>query len=191
MIKKNIKEHKKLYVGGLTIILILSLLAIMHLIHRQNNYVSLPQSNTPAKILSTSQDYANSNKLSYEIYYRPDCIDCQKMMKAGLVKALHQTKGNVVAINTLKFKNANKKQSSAWFSENYVTNTPTLIVKSHGYPIYLYAGDNIKTFKTLLNGKNPKTNKTLSHSKHPTKQYYQNDFTKSDTTFVPYKVNQN
>ena len=164
---------------------------MIYLVNRQNNYVSLPQSNTPAKILKTSQDYANSNKLSYEIYYRPDCSDCKKMMHAGLVKALHQTTGNVVAINTLAFKNANKKQSSNWLSENYVTNTPTLIVKSHGYPIYLYSGDNIKIFKTLLNGKNPKTNTTLSHSKHPKTQYYQNDFTKSNMTFIPYKINHN
>jgi hypothetical protein len=178
-------------VGGLIIILILSLLDIIHLINKQNNYISLPQVNTPAEIINMNKYYATNNKLSYELYYQPNHIDCKKVMKTGLVKYLHKTKGHIIVINTANFKKTNKQQASTWFAKNHITNTPTLIVKSHGYPIYLYSGDNINVFKILLNGKNPKTNKPLSHSKHPKTQYYQNDFTNSDTTLVPYKSTQN
>lgn len=165
----------------------MSILVIIHLIQRQHDYVSLPQANTPAEIISTTEKYSKSNKLSYEIYYKPGCIDCVKMKNAGLVKSLHKTKGNVVAINVEKFKQANKRQASTWYNENYVTNTPTLIVRSHGYPIYLYSGDNIKIYNALLAGKNPQTNEDLTHSKHPKAQYYQNDFTNAKSIFVPYK----
>ena len=144
---------------------------------------------SPSSIIAINRESKNSKKFVMEYYWQPHCKDCTKVNKAGIEKSIQKAalKNRVVKINTNQFKkNGNRNHTdtaSQWFAANYVTQTPTLIIKYHGKPVYLYSGTNIKIFNKLLAGKDPQTNKPLPH-KVPTHEVYLNDFDNSKQNFV-------
>lgn len=150
---------------------------------------SYDEVNTPASLMTINRESKNSDQFVMEYYWQPNCKDCKKVNKAGIEKSLRKAtlKNHVVKINTKKFKkNGNRNHSniaSQWFATNYVTQTPTLIVKYHGKPLYFYSGTDIKKFNKLLDGKNPETGKALPH-KVPTHEVYLNDFDHSRQNFI-------
>ena len=148
-----------------------------------NSYNSLNAANTLNNIVMLNKEYAKSNKFTYEFYWKLGCKDCESIQKQGIIPMLHkaQKQNNLIAINTTKFKRANSAQAKDWFTDNNFGSVPTLIVKYHGYPIYLYTGTNINKFKQLLNETNPTTHKKLQH-KVANQELIDNDFDKSLTT---------
>lgn len=141
----------------------------------QATYYSLPAANTATNLIEVNQTYQKSNKFTYEFYWKPGCPDCEHIQKAGIIPALHraQRQANLVAVNTTKFKTS--RQAQDWFANSNFGSVPTLIIKYHGYPIYLYTGTNTAKFKKLLNGINPETGRKLKHAK-PQHETIDNDF---------------
>lgn len=150
---------------------------------------SYDEADSPSSLMAINRESKNSNQFVMEYYWQPGCKDCKKVDKAGIEKSLKKATlhNRVVKINTKKFKEIDKRNktniASQWFASNYVTETPTLIVKYQGKPVYLYSGTNIKKFNQLLDGKNPETGKALPH-KTPTHEVYLNDFDHSRQNFV-------
>lgn len=155
---------------------LISLIAILGLWvfgTNHDRYANINAITTPTAARTNATKNAKSNKLSLELYYRPDCPDCQAVDKKGLPDLIKtaQSKYNVATINTNTFKDqptkSAKKTAMTWFTLNHVTQTPTLIVKVKGYPVYVYSGTDINVFKKLLKGINPATNKQFNTNAVP------------------------
>ena len=181
-------EPKKKHHGMIVSLLIVIAFGITgYLGFKQFN--KLNEIDTPSSMITFAKSNQTNDKFVMEYYYQPGCKDCKDVDRAGIQQLLKKAsvKNQLVIINTKKFRHegssSSQKMASQWFTNNYVTETPTLIVKYKGMPLYTYAGTNIKIYQKLLQAKNPQTGKPFPKKK-PTHEVYQNDFTKSKQNFI-------
>lgn len=194
------QNKKKVITKGLigaTTIAVLSLgsyLGLKHYHQYQNRWTSIgTMVNNTNTMFKTSNKAAKQGKITYEIYEKPGCKDCQKLVDNKIVKDLYKLKkdNTVIVYNT---KNVNTNQDNnptatqSWMIQNFIYSTPGIVVKYKGYPIYNYAGTNLKTWRTISNGINPVTKKRFA-KKIPKAQQVINDFNKTKTTYASIKIN--
>lgn len=119
--------------------------------HRYSN----PE-NTQA-LYTQNDKYKASDKFEIDIIYQPSCKDCQQI-KPWLTKNLKKetTSTNIMMVN------AENKQIRKAVLKTNIKQTPTFVVKHHGYIYYEYSGTNTKTIKSLLNLKHPKSNQKFN-----------------------------
>ena|GEM_PF-4329254 len=135
-----------------------------------------------------SDNYAETDKITYEFYEKETCKDCQKLKKYKVVQKLHQLKkdNNIIVYNTKRLNSKNDQdttENQAWFNQSFVYQTPSVVVKYKGHPIFTYSGTNIKTWTLIAQEINPVTKKQFS-KKIPKTQLVVNDFTKTKTMYA-------
>lgn len=186
-------KNRSLLIGIITI-LILGFLGLFGWRYYQNTWQSSAHVQaTGAGMLKASQRHAKSNKLSYEIYYRPSCKDCQSIKHHRIPAYFNQHAKGKVNLSVMKvakkisYKTLTNRQTNNWLIENYVSSIPTVIVKYHGYPIYSYSGTNVKTWQQIARQINPDTGKHFV-KRVPKSETVRSDFEHSTMHYVPYAV---
>ena len=167
--------------------------------HQHNRFTSLtPQRTNPQALLKAVKADSHSNGFTYEVYYRTDCVDCQRLEKAGVVDVLRQAQRQhhlkINYVETATFRSQQPTQATNWFTNNQVTATPTLVVRYKGYQVVNYAGTDVNKWRQLLNGVNPVTHQKLTAQVNktrtlPTKMSLIDDFHHKTEIISPIKVN--
>lgn len=153
--------------------------------YHKTKFTQLPIVKTNQAAINNQLKNNNAKGLTYELVYQPGCKDCEKVQPKIIKKVAKLQRQHKLVV----FNGQNKK-TLAYIKTNEVTHTPTLLVKSHGYTVYSYAGDNVKTLTKLLNGIDPDNNEKFdTKSQMPAYMTTQNDFTGNKTSQAPVRHN--
>lgn len=131
---------------------------------------------------------AKTNELEYDVIYRPNCKDCQKIepFMRPYLKQINKHQ-------SLLMYNVGHKVIKNLILSNNIDQTPTVLVQYHGQLLYQYSGTDKHALKLILTGTNPETNQPFD--RHSNLTYYRNDFDNiksiAPIQHLTYKINNN